>query len=382
MKALIVGGGIGGLCAAVALQKKGIEVLVFEQAPELKEVGAGLSIAPNGMQVLKRLELVEEIISKGITIDSASITDSRGKSISTVDNTVFKRKFGYAPVAIHRFTLQHILLKQLPEHQVLAGKKFARYQETENGIEAHFEDGSVYQGDFLIGADGIKSGVRKQLLGEVQLRYSGQTCWRGIAEMTLPTDEKNTFQEIWMNRAGLRSAYVQINDHQVYWYVTICSAPGGHEESDKTKTYLKELTKDVASRIHEVIDHTNDTLIIRNDLNDFLPMETWSKGKVVLIGDAAHATTPNLGQGANQAMESAYYLAECLAGSLGIQAAFLQYQNTRKPKAHLVTKRSWQFGKISNFSSPFMMALVKTLVRYSPKSATLKEFEKIYKLNY
>lgn len=382
MKALIVGGGIGGLCAAVALQKKGIEVLVFEQAPELKEVGAGLSIAPNGMQVLKRLELVEEIISKGITIDSASITDSRGKSISTVDNTVFKRKFGYAPVAIHRFTLQHILLKQLPEHQVLAGKKFARYQETENGIEAHFEDGSVYQGDFLIGADGIKSGVRKQLLGEVQLRYSGQTCWRGIAEMTLPTDEKNTFQEIWMNRAGLRSAYVQINDHQVYWYVTICSAPGGHEESDKTKTYLKELTKDVASRIHEVIDHTNDTLIIRNDLNDFLPMETWSKGKVVLIGDAAHATTPNLGQGANQAMESAYYLAECLAGSLGIQAAFRQYQNTRKPKAHLVTKRSWQFGKISNFSSPFMMALVKTLVRYSPKSATLKEFEKIYKLNY
>lgn len=382
MKVLIAGGGIGGLCTAIALKKQGIDVIVFEQAPEMKVIGAGLSIAPNGMQILHRLGLAEEVTTKGNEVRFASIADSKGKSISSVPYTVFKQKFGWMPVAIHRSSLQQILLSKLPDECVLSGKKFVKYMELEDRVQAFFEDGTVYEGDFLVGADGIKSGVRKQLLGEIPLRYSGQTCWRGIAEMALPEDEKPEFKEVWMNKSGARSAYIQINEHQIYWYVTICAPANGQEESGKTKDYLKELTRGVSGRIHEVIDHTDDGQILRSDLNDFEPIAVWSKGKIALIGDAAHATTPNLGQGANQAMESAYYLAECLAKYATAEEAFRQYQEIRRPKAHLVTKRSWQFGRISNFKSPLLKYLVKQAVRYSPKSVTLKEFEKIYTLNY
>jgi 2-polyprenyl-6-methoxyphenol hydroxylase-like FAD-dependent oxidoreductase len=341
-----------------------------------------MSIAPNGMQILDRLGLAHEVVSQGNVVHSGFITDSKGRSISTLKNTDFSRKFGWGPVAIHRASLQQILLKQLPAEKVLPGKKFLRYIEHADRIEAHFEDGSVYEGDILVGADGIRSGVRNQLLGGIPLRYSGQTCWRGIADMQLPEEEKQVLKEVWMNKAGLRAAYAQISERQVYWYVTICAEPDGHEENSKTKAYLKDLTKDAAGLIHQVIDHTDDSHILRSDLNDFEPIHNWSKGRVVLMGDAAHATTPNLGQGANQAMESAYCLAESLAVCPEIGEAFLRYENMRRPKAHLVTKRSWQFGKMSSFSSPLMMYLVKTAVRLSPKSATMREFEKIYTLNY
>lgn len=382
MNALIIGGGIGGLTAAIALQKKGIRAIVFEQAPEIKEVGAGLIIAPNGMQILNRLNLTEETIKEGNSIIHATITDHKERQLSYLNTGNYKNSFGFAPIAIHRSSMQQLLLKKIANENVFIGKHFTHFIEHKDKVEAYFSDGSVYEGDFLIGADGIKSLVRKQLLGDIPYRYSGQTCWRGIAQMKLPTNEFQAVKEVWMGQAGLRSAYVQINSHQVYFFVTKCEPANGQDEKGTTRERLHQLTNGVASLINEVINNTDDQHIIRNDLSDFAPINTWSKGRIALLGDAAHATTPNLGQGANQAIESAYYIAESFAKNKNIEDAFQNYQKVRMEKAHYVTNRSWQFGQVSNYSSAFARALRNTIVRYTPSSITLKEFDKIYSLNY
>lgn len=385
MKALIIGGGIGGLTAAIALQKKGIDVQVFEQSPEIKEVGAGIWLAPNGMQIMDRLGFTDELSKLGNKISILSASDINGKPISRFDNEKdgIIKKFGHTHLGIHRASLQQFLYKQIPTDKVITSKLFLRYEESKDKVIAFFSDGSHYEGDLLVGADGIKSLVRKQLLGDIPLRYSGQTCWRGISDITLPADEINALTEVWMKKAGLRSAYTQINPHQVYFYITICSPPNGHDEKGKTKEKLHQLTKGVATLINEVINNTKDENLIRNDLFDFVPLKNWTRGKVALLGDAAHATTPNLGQGANQAIESAYYIAAALAENKNnIEAALRQYQNTRMKKAHYITTRSWQLGQMSNYSSPLAQKLRNMIMRYSPRILTLREFDKVYSLNY
>lgn len=380
-KGIIIGAGIAGLTTAVALLKKGINVTIYEQAPEINEVGAGIWIAPNAMKVAERLGLAREITEAGKVLEKIRVVDLRNKPISFIDGNSVQSRHGFLTVAIHRARLQQILVSHIPRQHIVLNKKFRAYSQTNTSVTAAFEDGTITEGDFLINADGIKSKGRVQMHPDLNLRYSGQTCWRFVTEYELPEEEEHNMYEIWSLRKGLRVGYSKINDRQVYVFITSKEQPGGRDNTEKIKDDLLLLCAEFPSVIQNMIFSAKAENIIRNDLFDFKPLNRWVDGRVALAGDAAHATTPNLGQGACQAMEDAFVMAEQLALTDKVEQAFRQYQEIRIQKATYITNTSRLYGQITN-TSGWLKAFLIHMLRLTPRYISERQIDKIYSLNF
>ncbi len=245
-----------------------------------------------------------------------------------------------------------------------------------------FEDGSVNDADLVIGADGIKSAVRKSIFGEVPLRYSGQTCWRGMTQYTLPADKQFNSYEMWGNQKGLRFGFVPTAPGEVYYFTTFFTQANGHDEPHQLKRSLLQKYSCFGEIPTQLIESTPEENIIRSDINDFKPIHRWWLGRVALLGDAAHATTPNLGQGGCQAVEDGYVIAKCLKENALIEKAFENYQNIRYQKAVHVVNLSWSFGKMTNIGHPLLQSLRNGFMRMMPESMAIKQLDRILKLNY
>lgn len=381
-KGIIIGAGIGGLTTAIALAKKKIEVVVYEQSDAIKEVGAGIWVAPNGLKIFEKLGIVDEIIKGGKILEKISIVDFNYKPISVVDGAKVRAKHKYSTLAVHRATLQKTLASFVPEGNIVLNKKFKSYDQTDNSVVAEFEDGTSVEADFLIDATGIKSFTRKRIEPASALRYSGQTCWRYVTDFDLPKASENEMYEIWSSEKGLRAAYSKINDRQVYGYITDFQPPGGAEnDKQATKTNLLNLCADFPAVIKNLIESCDQNAFIRTDLYDFKPISRWTDGKVALIGDAAHATTPNLGQGACQAIEDAFVIAEELSRTDEMSEAFKNYQSKRIEKATYITNASWQFARLTN-ASGMSKSLIKSVMRLTPDFISDRQLDKIYSLEY
>jgi 2-polyprenyl-6-methoxyphenol hydroxylase-like FAD-dependent oxidoreductase len=392
MKINIVGGGIGGLTTAIALQKKGFSVKIYEAAPVIREVGAGLWVAANAINIFERLGIADDIKKAGNQLESSMLADHKGKPMTLVDFKKIINSYGNGTTTIHRAKLQAILMNHVAGGSIEIGKRLKKIENTisdtntdarqKEVVKVYFEDGTTSESDILIGADGIHSQVRAHLFGTIPLRYSNQTCWRGIAKMRL-NDTKNG-AELWGTKGGLRSSYVQINDEEVYWYITKKEKEGTKIPLSNVKNYLNDLVSEFQSDIQKVIQKTDNQAIIQNDLLDLTPLKSWHKGNIVLLGDAAHASTPNLGQGACQAIEDAYVLADCLANSSAskVSEAFLRYEKLRMEKAHFVVKTSLQIAALNNIGGAVGYRLRNGLMRLVPKSVGEKQFDYLFKLNY
>jgi 2-polyprenyl-6-methoxyphenol hydroxylase-like FAD-dependent oxidoreductase len=379
-KIAIIGGGIGGLTTAIALQQKGFEVKVFEAAPEIREVGAGLWVAPNAINVFERLGIANAVKSAGNQLNTSYLGDHFGNVLTKIDFNKIIEKYDNGTTAIHRAKLQNILFNLIKPGSVETGKKLKNIVSSEGGIHLQFEDGTTADSTILIGADGIHSVVRKHLFGEIPLRYSGQTCWRGIAKMQLPNPK--VAAELWGKKGGLRSSYSQINADDVYWYITEKTEKGHKINQNEIKSYLLNLVAEFNSDIQNVVQNTEKEAIIQSDLFDIKPIPNWYKGNIVLLGDAAHATTPNLGQGACQAIEDGYFLAESLSQYPSVEEAFKLYQNKRKPKADFVTKTSLQIAQVNNIGGTIGYRLRNFLLKITPQSVGEKQFEYLFRLDY
>lgn len=379
-KIAIIGGGIGGLTTAIALQQKGFDVKVYEAAPEIREVGAGLWIAPNALNIFERLGIAEAIKAAGNALKTSFLGDHKGNVLTKVDFSKIIAKYDNGTIAIHRSKLQSILLNNVKAHTVKTHKRLKNIENTEGGIQLKFEDETVASCDILIGADGIHSVVRKHIFGEIPLRYSGQTCWRGVAKMKLPHPKEAA--ELWGTKGGLRSSYSQINDEDVYWYITAKAVKGSKISSNDLKPYLFNLVSEFQSDIKNVLEKTENQVIMQNDLFDIKPIPHWYKGNIVLIGDAAHATTPNLGQGACQAIEDAYFLADCLSRYPSVQETFSAFQNKRKPKTDFVINTSFQMGQFINMGGAIGYRLRNLLLKITPQSLADKQFDYLFRLDF
>jgi 2-polyprenyl-6-methoxyphenol hydroxylase-like FAD-dependent oxidoreductase len=315
MRAMIVGAGIGGLTTAIALRRAGIEATVFERAGEIKEVGAGILLAANAVRALGELGLLHEVRQLGTPASAGRIHSWRGKTLAEVPARELEKTFGAPSVAVHRADLQGFLLKEAGEKNVVLGENCSGFEQDDAGVTAIFADGTVERGELLIGADGLYSTVRARLFGREKPRYAGYTAWRAVVKPGRELLPWGTGFESWGR--GVRFGCAHIGGVRVYWFATR-NAPEGERDSplgspSGPKVALRRLFDGWHHPVPDLIAETEEWAIRRDDLYDRAPLSgSWGEGRVTLLGDAAHPATPNLGQGACQAIEDAVVLARCL----------------------------------------------------------------------
>jgi 2-polyprenyl-6-methoxyphenol hydroxylase-like FAD-dependent oxidoreductase len=352
---LIIGAGIAGLTTAIALQQRGIEFLVTEAVPEIKAVGAGISLAGNAMQVLKKLGVDKEVKQNGHSISSMIIQNERGKFISLMDAEKLSAKNDLENVAIHRGALHEVLLKAIDRNKVITGKKAINVEQDENGVCVAFEEGSKMEAAAVIVADGIHSTIRKKKIPESLPRYSGYTCWRGIAENIWGIEKKAV--ETWGPKG--RFGYVPIGYNKIYWF----ACKNAPEKDPVMKAWsIQDLKKNFQSFVHPVpsiLEHTPEDELIWGDIADLKPLYKFAFGRILLIGDAGHATTPNLGQGACMGMEDALVVADALMENSDVQAAFKSFEEKRIQRTRFIVDTSYTLGKIAQTENKVLIATKK-----------------------
>lgn len=341
MRVVIIGAGIGGLAAAVALRRIGVEILVIERAASIREVGAGLSIWSNAVNALRELGLEASVMASASVVERILIRTPSGCLIAQNELGEISRMAGAPCVCIHRSVLQKILLDSLPPASVLTGARCFGFDDS----TAILESGERVKADVLVGADGISSVIRDGLHGPEAPRYAGYTCWRGLRHDNGALPDRSALLAI---GAGSQFGLWPCGAGRLYWFLTK-KVPRG---TTQPKADAVALCRDWAAPVPEMVEGTPEDAILQNDIVDRPPLRWRGRDGVTLLGDAAHASTPNLGQGACQALEDAVVLAHCLSETLPVEAALRKYESLRIPRTTSIVRNSRQTGKALQIDSP------------------------------
>ena len=296
MKIAIVGGGIAGLAAAIVLRRRGLDVSVFERAPTFTPAGAGILLSPNALGVLDSLGLARAALAAGVPLESFSVTDTSSKPYQTLSAEWCRRHFGQGLVTLRRSDLHGILAGALGDGVLRLGRDLESLRVTGGGVRLTFADGSTETADQVLGADGLRSRVREALFGEVPLRYSGQTSFRALVPFELPAPFARTGVEIW--GGAYRFGFASTKPDEVYYFCVSTAPPGTSHAFEDARAQMLDGLGAFPPLVSDLVAATRSGTLVQTDIYDFKPLPRWSVGPVGLIGDAAHATTPNLGQGA------------------------------------------------------------------------------------
>lgn len=357
----IVGAGVGGLSVGLGLLRSGRDIAIYEQAPVVEQVGAGLTLWANALQALGQLGLAEAVIAEGIQMEQGCIQDWRGKllTVSPIGQV------GSAPtIGIHRANLHRLLLAAVGRQRLHLGRRLAHFEQDEQGVILYFEGGQAERADLLIGADGLRSRVRQELFPAGQPRYAGYTVWRGIAPLANEQVKPGFAFESW--GYGQRFGLLRVSRDNVYWFAVQNGPAGQLIPLAQRQAYLQKQFAGWHQPIQTVLAATPAESFLQNDSYDLSPMPRWFEGRVVLLGDAIHATTPNMGQGACQAIESAVFLAHCLAVKPDHEAAFASYQQVRQERTAWITNQSWLIGQMGQLQNRWLCAIRNRGLRLTP----------------
>lgn len=363
------------MSTALALNKLGIQCEVYEKAEELNEVGAGIWMQPNALKVLDWLGLGGSVRESGSLLDQIDITNAHLVPFKKTAKEVVQDEKGNKIVAIHRAKLQKLLFEALPKGTVNLGCEFASYESKENNVKVSVGNKEILT-DLLIGADGINSKVRENTFPNSSQRYSGQTCWRGISDISLPKEYQNSGIEGWGKK--IRFGFSQISENQVYWFAVVKATQNGIDNTDTIKSELEKRYHSFHPLVLEIISNTASEKILRNDITDLNRLDSWHKNKVILIGDAAHATTPNMGQGAGQGIEDAFSLTNILAQNMDIEPSLALFESSRRAKVDYIVNNSWRFGQMAH--SIIGQMILKAIVKLTPAKVMKQQMNKLYSI--
>lgn len=346
----IIGAGIGGLTLAIDLQRKGMDVRIYEQTAVLKEVGAAVALSANATRFYEgRLGLAGELGEKWAEVDGLVFRDGRtGGEIARLSSREdYRRRHGAPYAGIHRADLQAILFGALDPDSLHLSKRVVDIDDSGSATRLSFADGDVAEADLVIGADGARSLTRRLLLGYDDARYSGCTAARGIvAPELLPSLPDPEAIQFWMGPGGHLLHYPIGNGDQNFFLVKREAMPWAEkgwvvpvEDGSHIEPFARWAPA-VVEMISAVPVSERWALFYRP------PLTHWSKGRVTLLGDAAHATVPHHGQGANQSIEDAIVLSDLLSGATGWDAARSEYERRRRFRTRKVVDASVAVGEM------------------------------------
>jgi 2-polyprenyl-6-methoxyphenol hydroxylase-like FAD-dependent oxidoreductase len=372
MRVIIIGAGIGGLTTALALKQKGIDVDVYERSPVLTDVGAGISLWPNALKALYQLGLRPALDGVSFVSMDGAVRSRDGTVLSRTTADQFIARLGLPVVVFHRADLLAVLVDAARDVPIHTGHECRDVEQDANGVTVRFANGACARGDVLIGADGLRSVVRDRLGAPGALKYSGYTAWRGIA----PFETAGLMAGETLG-SGQRFGLAPIHGNRVYWYATDNVPEGQREPPWETKARLTRLFGDWHEPIPELIRSTGEDAILRNDIYDRDPAGRWGSGRITLLGDAAHPMTPNLGQGACQAIEDALVLACRLASGGTAEASLRQYESERRARTSFVVNASRRVGTLFQIESRPFCRVRNLALRLMPTAMTYRSLKQL-----
>lgn len=374
----IVGGGVAGLAMAIAFQQPNRDFILFEQATELKGIGAGFGLAANAMRALDLLGLRSEVEQIGYYLNSYHILDAHGQLLVAPDTQAISEKYQQQNFAIHRADLHLFLLSKIENQKLQLGKKAIRLVQHTDAVTLFFEDGTQHTSRFLIIADGVKSPLRQQLIPASAPRYSGYTCWRATIDNAQIALDKGT--ETWgkLGRFGM----TPLIHNRIYWYACVNSTPNNPLYRDYTINDLWRHFDSYHAPIPAILRQTKDNDLIWNDIIDIQPLKHLAYDNILLIGDAGHATTPNMGQGACQALEDVAVLRDALTLEKNVRKAFLSFEKRRLSRTKYITDTSKRIGEIAQWDKSFPIAFRNRLMRLMPARLAQKNLNKLLSVDF
>ena len=329
MKALVMGAGIGGLSAAVALKAAGISCEVFEAVQEIKPVGAAISIWPNGVKCMNLLGMGDITETYGGPLRYMAYQDHRhGKTLTRFSLAPLVERTGGRPCPVSRSELQGEMLNFWGRDAVRFGKRATRVEEDDDGVTAWFSDGTTARGDMLIAADGSHSALRPYVLGFTpERRYAGYVNWNGLVEIDeaiAPADQWTTFVG-----EGKRVSLMPVANGRFYFFFDVPLPAGLAEDRSTLRADLSRYFSGWAAPVQELIARLDPATTNRIEIHDIEPFDRLVRGRVALLGDAGHSTTPDIGQGGCAALEDAVVLGETFRDGGDIAASLRQYEARR-----------------------------------------------------
>ena len=346
---IVVGAGIAGLASAVALRGDGHDVRVLDQRTDLT-AGTGISIWPNALAALDAIGVGAAVRAAGGSVTAGAIRWRDGAWLRRPTPRRMTAALGEPLVVVRRSALTDILRAALPADAVHLGATVTALA-TDSTAGVTLADGTALEADGVIGADGVGSVVARALNGALPSRYVGYTAWRGVADHRLDPDLAGETLG-----PGVQVGHVPLGQDHTYWFATQ-RAPEGDRAPGGEQSHLLAALGDWADPVPSLIAATPAAQLIRNDLFDRAQPRHWSRGQVVLVGDAAHPMRPHLGQGGCQGIEDAAVLARCVALEPDLPAAFLRFAAFRRRRVRRLVAESAAIGRMVNLRPAVLSGL-------------------------
>jgi 2-polyprenyl-6-methoxyphenol hydroxylase-like FAD-dependent oxidoreductase len=376
LRALVIGAGPAGLAVALSLRAVGVEPVVFEQFEQPRTGGTGLTLWPNALAALAAFHVDKPVREIALPAEGNVIRTASGGLLHEIPGPEMRLRFGGTGIALLRSDLVGALLDLLGDGVVRAGQRCVGYRAAGDRVAARFADGTEEWGDLLVGADGIRSAVRSQFCGGKDLlRYAGYSVWRGVTRFAL-----GSAAGLLTIGPGAQFGLFPMRDARAYWFASM-SLPAGRATTLPARPLLLDRFGHWHRPIPDVLQATADTEIVITDSYDRAPLRRWGTGRVTLVGDAAHPSTPNLGQGTCQAFEDAAVLGHRLGLGDDVEAALRAYESARRSRANSMTNRARRLGQLGGWRNPAACWLRDQLMKHAPRGPGIRQMERMFAFN-
>ena len=337
----IIGAGLGGLACAIALRKQGYNVQVYEKAQDFRPVGGGLGLLPNGLKCLDAIEpgIVEDIKNSGCQVRQSVLKNTAGETIRTSPSNRLEDKYGFPLITVWWWRLQQILASKLPKNIIHLNHRCTGFSQDDKGIDIYFDNNQKVRADLLIGADGIRSAVRANLIGDGEPSYLNSMSWRAVIKCNQQLLNPGELGFVKGHREFMY--LLNVGDGDIAWLYRQQSPQYSLSSSkDEVKSRVLDKITEWGKPLRALVEATPSERILEGGICDRLPLEKWSQGRVTLLGDAAHPMAPAAGQGANSSFEDAWVLGDCLSKASDMSEALSNYEQRRIPRMKIIQNRS------------------------------------------